>query len=123
MRRLLRESQATTVAALLPGLLLGTVPSLLWVLGDPVSLRAALLGVGCLGLVLAGVGLRWNAPVVVGAAVGALVLLVELAPYAARTPQFVVIAAVGSVLLVVGVTWERRLRDLLTAASYLVLLR
>lgn len=122
--RLRRDPDASTVLALGPALTLATTPSLLWVLaGDPVSLRAALLGAGCLGLVLAGTRLRWSSPLVVGAVVGGLLVLRELAPYAAATPQWVLIGLAGTVLTVVGVTWERRLRDLRQAADYLVRLR
>ena len=100
---------------LAPGLTLATVPSLLACWTTPTSLRALLLGLGCLALVLAGVALRWSAPLVVGAVVGALLVLRELAPYAAELPSWVVIGLSGTVLLVVGVTWESRMRDVRTA--------
>jgi hypothetical protein len=110
--------------ALGPALALATTPSLLWVLaGEPVSVRAALLGVACLLLVLAGARLRWNAPLLVGSVVGGLLVLRELAPYAAATPQWVLIGLAGTVLTVVGVTWERRVRDLHQATAYLGRLR
>ncbi|WP_085873770.1 MULTISPECIES: SCO7613 C-terminal domain-containing membrane protein [unclassified Nocardioides] len=121
--RLRRDPDASSVAALLPGLLLATVPSLLWVLADPLTVRAALLGAGCLLLILAGTTLRWNAPLLVGAAVGAAVVLRELAPYAAQTPQWVLIGVAGTLLTVVGITWERRLRDLRAASAYVGRLR
>lgn len=121
--RLRRDPSTPTALALTPGLLLATVPSLLWVLLDPVTLRAGLLGAGCLALVLVGTRMRWNAPLVVGAAVGALVVLRELAPYAVQTPQWVMIGLAGTVLTVVGVTWERRVVELRSAASYLERLR
>ena len=50
-------------------------------------------------------------------------VLRELAPYAQQTPQWVVIGLAGTVLTVVGVTWERRLRELHQAATYLERLR
>ena len=87
-----------TMTALLPGLVLATVPSLLWVLVDPVSTRAALLGLACLVLLLGGAALRWTAPVVVGGLVGGVLVLRELAPYAAETPQWVLIGAAGTLL-------------------------
>ncbi|MEJ7831405.1 MAG: zinc ribbon domain-containing protein [Nocardioides sp.] len=121
--RLRRDPGTATALALTPGLLLGTIPSLLWVLVDPVTVRAGLLGVGCLALVLVGTRMRWNAPLVVGAAVGGLVALRELAPYAAQTPQWVMIGLAGTLLTVVGVTWERRVVELRHAASYLERLR
>lgn len=123
LRRLQVAPSAETMPALAPGLLLGTVPSLVWVLEDPVTLRAGVLGVACLVLVLGGVALRWNAPVVIGAVIGGIVVLRELAPYAAQTPQWVVIGLAGTVLITAGVTWESRLRDLQQAAAYLGRLR
>ena len=116
--RLLRDDRTATMRLLVPGLGLATVPSLLVVLDDPTSLRALLLGLGCLALVLAGVSLRWSAPLVVGAVVGAVLVLRELAPYAADLPPWVVIGLSGTVLLVVGVTWESRMRDVRTATRY-----
>ena len=71
------------------------MPSLLWALVDPVSPRAALLGGGCLVLLLGGAALRWSAPVVVGGLVGGALVLRELAPYAEQTPQWVLIGAAG----------------------------
>ena len=123
LHRLRREPGAPTAVALTPGLLLATVPSLLWCLDDPVTWRAAWLGVACLGLVLAGTVARWNAPLVVGGAVGGVLVLRELAPYAAQTPQWVLIGAAGALLTVVGVTWEHRLTEVRRAAAYLDRLR
>ncbi len=122
--RLLHDGEhGDSMRLLAPGLTLATVPSLLVAWGDPVSLRALLLGVGCLVLVLAGVTLRWNAPLVVGSAVGAVLVLRELTPYAADLPPWVVIGLSGTLLLVVGVTWESRMRDARTASRYVASLR
>ena len=124
LRHLARHQDAGTGTALTPGLLLATVPSLLVVLReDPVSLRAALLGLGCLVLVLGGARQRWQAPLVVGASVGAVLVLRLAAPYAAAVPPWMLIAVAGAALLVVGVTWEARLRDLRGGADYLARLR
>jgi hypothetical protein len=121
--RLRRDPTAATLVMLLPGLTLATVPSLLRMLGEPLSLRALLLGVACLALVLAGVGLRLGAPLVVGAVVGTLLVLRELAPYAATVPPWLLIGLSGTLLTVVGVTWESRMRDLRTASRYVGHLR
>ena len=121
--RLRREPAADSMTLLLPGLLLATVPSLVLVLVDPVSPRAVALGLACLVLLLAGTALQWSAPVVVGAVVGGLLVLRELAPYAVQTPQWVLIGAAGTLLIGVGVTWEARLRDLRAASGYLGRLR
>ena len=121
--RMRTATDAPTAPTIGPGLVLATVPSLLWVLADPISLRAGVLGLGCLLMLLTGVQLRWHAPVVVGAVVGGLVVLRELAPYALETPQWVVIGLAGTVLIACGVTWESRMRDLQQAAAYLGRLR
>jgi hypothetical protein len=116
------RTEATSLQALTPGLTLAVTPTLLQVLAEPVSDRALLLGLGCLALVLAGVGLRWGGPLVVGATAGALEVLRE-ASYASVLPQWVLIGVIGSLLTVIGVTWEQRLRDLRLAAGYVRSLR
>gem|GEM_PF-2131962 len=118
-----RNPEAGTEAALLPGLLLGTVPSLLWVLEDPLSLRALFLGAACLVLTIAGAALRWSAPLMVGAVVGAIVVLREIGPYAGDVPQWVWIGLAGALLTTVGITWERRLLELRNAVGLLGRLR
>ncbi|GAA4093332.1 hypothetical protein GCM10023066_32660 [Nocardioides kongjuensis] len=121
--RLQRSTAVGTLEALLPGLLLATIPSLLWVFGDPVSLRALALGAGCLVLTVAGATMRWSAPLVVGASVGAAVVLRELGPYAGEFPKWVWIGLAGALLTVVGITWERRLLDVRQAVGFLGRLR
>ena len=108
--------------ALSAGLGLGLGPTLLMVIVDPVSLRAVLLGLACVLLVAIGAGNRWAAPLVAGAGVGAALVLRE-AQYAQVVPQWVLIGLVGTVLTVVGVTWEQRLNDLRHAAGYVRRLR
>ena len=85
-------------AALLPGLALATVPTLLWALVDPLSARAVVIGLVCLVLLVGGAALRWTAPVLVGWLAGAALVLRELAPYAQQTPQWVIIGVAGLVL-------------------------
>jgi hypothetical protein len=118
-----RHPDAGTEIALLPGLLLGTVPSLFWVLGDPVSLRALVLGAACLVLTIAGAALRWSAPLMVGAVVGATVVVREIGPYAGDIPQWVWIGLAGALLTTVGITWERRLLEIRKAVGLLGRLR
>lgn len=120
----LRQNRSAPTAKLLgPGLVLATLPSLLWTLTDPISVRAVVLGVASLALVLGGSALRWNAPVVVGSAVGATLVLIEVAPYTAHTPQWVLIGLAGAILTAVGVTWESRMQDVRQAGAYLERLR
>jgi hypothetical protein len=121
--QLRRKPDVGTEVTLLPGLLLGTVPSLLWVLADPVSLRALILGAACLALTIAGAALRWSAPLMVGAVVGAIVVLREIGPYAGDIPQWVWIGIAGALLTTIGITWERRLLELRNAVGLLGRLR
>ncbi|HWJ10897.1 MAG TPA: hypothetical protein VNS46_16070, partial [Nocardioides sp.] len=121
--RMWRSPAVGTGEALLPGLLLATVPSLLWVVGDPVSLRALVLGAACLALAVSGAALRWSAPLLVGASVGAAIVVRELGPYAGDFPKWVWIGLAGTLLTVVGITWERRLLEVRTAVGFLGRLR
>jgi hypothetical protein len=121
--RLHRDDRSATLTVLAPGLSLATVPSLVATLDDPASPRALLLGVACLALVVGGAALRWGAPLVVGSVVGGLLVLRELAPYAASVPTWVSIGASGAVLLAVGITWESRMNDVRRASRYVAALR
>jgi hypothetical protein len=121
--RLREDDRSATLSFLAPGLALATVPSLVAMLDDPYSLRALLLGVACLVLAVGGAALRWGAPLVVGAAVGTLLVLRELAPYAAGVPSWLTIGISGAVLLVVGITWESRMTDVRRASHYVAALR
>ena len=121
--RLHRDDRSATLTVLAPGLALATVPSLVAMLDDPYSLRALLLGAACLGLTVAGTVLRLTAPLVVGATVGTLLVLRELAPYAAQVPTWLSIGVAGAVLLVVGITWESRMSDVRRASRYVASLR
>jgi hypothetical protein len=113
-----------TTTALGAGLGLALVPSLLWVLADPTGLRALLLGLGCLGLVAAGVRLRWTAPLLAGSLVGALEAVRLAAPYIGdAVPRWVLIGAAGALLIAMGVTWERRLKEARAALGYVRALR
>lgn len=114
---------ASTMTALSPGLALGLVPSLLWVLWDPVTVRSALLGLGCLALVGAGLRLRWTAPVVFAATVGALLVLRHATPIAEAVPRWGLIASAGVILVAVGITWERRMMEARAVAGYVRALR
>ncbi|QNN54165.1 zinc ribbon domain-containing protein [Nocardioides mesophilus] len=115
-----RNPGGSTATALSPALGLALVPSLLWALSEPAGIRALLLGLACFGLVLVGVRLRWAAPLAWGAAVGAVLVLWLSAPYVeAAVPRWVLIGIAGAVLILMGVTWERRLREARHLAGYL----
>ena len=100
------------------------MPSLLWVLWDPVTFRSVLLGAACLLLLMAGLRLRWTAPVLFAASVGSLLVLRHAAPFVeSAVPRWVLIGAAGAVLIGMGATWEHRLQEARLLAGYVRRLR
>ncbi|MFJ7588655.1 SCO7613 C-terminal domain-containing membrane protein [Streptomyces sp. NPDC097617] len=110
-----RDPQASSWTAYGPGLAATLLPSLLAAWGDPGWMRPLLLGAAALAVTLAGARWRLQAPLLLGGAVLAAVALHELAPYvvqvAGALPRWVPPALAGLLLLAVGATYERRLRD------------
>ena len=98
-----------------PGLALALVPSLLRAVTDAGQLRPLLLGLVALAVLGAGVARRLKAPLVIGGLVLAVDALVQLSPYLAdlyaAVPRWAVIGTVGLLLLGLGATYERRVRD------------
>jgi hypothetical protein len=111
-----QDSGVSSWIAYGPGLAGTLLPSLLVAWHDPASLRAFLLGAAALAIALIGARARLQAPLLLGGAVLALDASRQLAPYAAeavgRLPGWVPIAAAGLTVLVIGATYEHRLRDL-----------
>ncbi|MFF4422060.1 SCO7613 C-terminal domain-containing membrane protein [Streptomyces sp. NPDC001549] len=110
-----RDPQASSWTAYGPGLAATLVPSLLAAWGDPGWMRPLLLGSAALVVTLLGARGRLQAPLLLGGAVLAAVAVHELAPYvvqvAGALPRWVPPALAGLLLLAVGATYERRLRD------------
>ena len=77
--------------------------------------RPLLLGLAALGVLVVGVVRRLQAPVVIGGGGLAVDAVVQLSPYLAdlyaAVPRWTAIGAVGLLLLGLGATYERRLRD------------
>lgn len=121
--RLRRDRELPSVRALGLGLALGVGPSLLLSLGDPVSLRAALVGVLALALVVSGVTLRLSAPFVVGSVALTLLVLRQLGPVVDAVERWMLLGLAGAALLVAGITWEAGLRNLSRARRYVTSLR
>ncbi|MGW2173867.1 SCO7613 C-terminal domain-containing membrane protein [Streptomyces sp. NPDC001705] len=110
-----REPAVSSWTAYGAALAVTLVPSLLATWGDPHWTRPLLLGAACLAVTLAGARNRLQAPLLLGGGTLALVALHELAPYIAQAvdalPRWVPPALAGVVLLVLGATYEQRLRD------------
>lgn len=110
-----RDPAASSWTAYGAGLAVTLVPALVAAWGDPHWLRPLLLGVATLVITLLGARLRLQALLVLGGAVLALDALHELAPYVVQVvgamPRWVAPALAGVLLLAVGATYEKRLRD------------
>ncbi|OKK14992.1 hypothetical protein AMK09_26845 [Streptomyces sp. CB02488] len=110
-----RDPAASSWTAYGAGLAVTLVPSLVTAWSDPHWLRPLLLGAAALVITLAGARWRLQALLVLGGAALALDAVHELAPYvvqvAGALPRWVAPALAGVVLLAVGATYEKRLRD------------
>ena len=112
------DNPPTSMHALAPGVTLSLVPSLPMALADPDSLRALLLGLGSLLSLAVGAWKHWKAPFIAGGLILAMLVIVNLGPYAFVIPRWVLIAGAGALLLGAGVTWEDRVRDGRAVARY-----
>ncbi|SEQ78712.1 SCO7613 C-terminal domain-containing membrane protein [Streptomyces radiopugnans] len=107
--------EVSSWAAYGPGLATTLVPSLVAVWLDTHWLRPLLLGTAALALTVLGARSRLKAPLLLGGGTAALVAVHELAPYVVQVagllPRWAPPAAAGVLLLALGATYERRLRD------------
>ncbi|MFI1456481.1 SCO7613 C-terminal domain-containing membrane protein [Streptomyces roseus] len=110
-----RDARASSWTAYGPGLGATLLPSLLAAWEDPHWPRPLLLGVAALAVTLLGAHRRLQAPLLLGGATLAAVALHELAPYVVQVadalPRWLPPALAGLLLLAVGATYEKRLRD------------
>ncbi|MFF2410904.1 SCO7613 C-terminal domain-containing membrane protein [Streptomyces sp. NPDC058092] len=110
-----RDPEASSWTAYGAGLAATSVPSLFAAWVDPYWVRPLLLGAAALVITLAGARLRLQALLLLGGAVLALDAVHELAPYVVQVvgalPRWLPPALAGVLLLVVGATYEQRLRD------------
>ncbi|MFJ1786105.1 SCO7613 C-terminal domain-containing membrane protein [Streptomyces anulatus] len=110
-----RDPEASSWTAYGPGLAATLLPSLAVAWTDTDWFRPLLLGVAALVITLLGARHRLQALLVLGGVVLALDGLHELAPYVAQVagalPRWLPPALAGLLLLVVGATYEQRLRD------------
>lgn len=103
--------QVSSFEAYGAGLSLALFPSLLKALSDPTPTRGLVLVGVCLVVLLAGSRQRLQAPLAIGGTVLAADALHLLAPYASALPRWSLLAASGTLLVVVGATYEQRRRD------------
>jgi hypothetical protein len=101
-----------TVAAYGPGLGLALLPTLIQSLADDSPTRGVVLLVVCVALVLLGGRTRMQAPLLFGFAVAVVDALHLTWPYAAALPRWLPPALLGLLLVLLGATYEQRLRDL-----------
>ncbi|ALU92835.1 hypothetical protein WQO_05410 [Streptomyces globisporus C-1027] len=110
-----KDPEASSWTAYGPGLAATLLPSLTVAWTDPDWQRPLLLGVAALVVTLLGARYRLQALLLLGGSVLALDGLHELAPYvvqvAGALPRWLPPALAGLLLLVVGATYEQRLRD------------
>ncbi|MEU4471647.1 hypothetical protein [Micromonospora sp. NPDC023888] len=104
----------TSWPALGPGLVAALLPSLVSVLAgaDPQPWRRLFLGAAALGAVLVGATRRWQAPVLLGGGVLALLALHEVARGWDLLPRWIYLGVGGLALVGLAATYERRRRDL-----------
>ena len=121
--RLRTDREASSFDVLGSGLTLALLPSLLLALDEPVSLRGALIGAPACSRSPSGSSSGWRRRSSLGAATTGLLAVRHLEPYADAVPRWITLGGVGLALLVVGVTWEARRRNLETAGRYLAALR
>ncbi|MFJ2564371.1 SCO7613 C-terminal domain-containing membrane protein [Streptomyces sp. NPDC094154] len=110
-----RDPGASSWTAYGPGLSATLVPSLLAAWAGADWPRPLLLGTAALVVVLVGARHRLQAPLVLGGSMLVLDALHELAPYlvqlAGALPRWLPPAFAGLLLLVLGATYEQRIRD------------
>ncbi|MEO3872862.1 hypothetical protein ABGB18_28950 [Nonomuraea sp. B12E4] len=111
-----RGTPVSSWAAYGAGLSFTMLPSLVAAYSDADWRRSLALGVLALVVLFAGIRFRLQAPTAIGAVVVAGVAVRELAPYVSEmlltVPRWVPIAVGGLLLVVVGATYEARMRDL-----------
>lgn len=106
--RFTRDPAASSQAAYGTGLGLLLLPGLAAALTGSGLARPLLLGALALGVLLVGVEVRLQAPLLFGGGTLAVLALDLLAPYASAVPRWTALAAAGTLLVVVGATFEQR---------------
>lgn len=93
------------------GLSIAVLPSLALLTDSETLVRPALLAWAALAMLLTGASGRMKSPLAIGAATLLLTAAVQFAPYVNHVPRWAAIGVVGTLLIVVGATYERRLHE------------
>ncbi|MDN3239784.1 SCO7613 C-terminal domain-containing membrane protein [Glycomyces tritici] len=110
--RLERRPEAGSWSTLALPILIGIGPSLILALDDGDELRRVGVGAAAIAVIIAGLVRRWQAPLVLGSIVLAVMVVNELLLLRGSIPVWIPPAIGGAVLITVGATFERRRRDL-----------
>jgi hypothetical protein len=112
----MRRRSVSSWHALGPGLAVLLLPSLLLASVVGGAWRVVALALVATAAVVAGLALRWQAPLLAGGAVLVVHAVVQLAPWLAQAyealPRWLTLGLAGALLLALGARYERRLRDL-----------
>lgn len=115
-RRLVREPSTRSWPALGPWLVLLTVPSLVYDVGEFDLWRVVALGVVAIGLVVAGAVLKLQAPLVLGSMVVLAHGIAQLWPWITAgydvVPWWLWLGIGGALLIFLAANYERRVRQL-----------
>lgn len=110
--RLEKRPQTGSWATLAVPILIGIGPSLLLALGDGEPARRVGVGAAAIAVIIAGLGRRWQAPLVLGSIALAVLTINELSLVWDYIPVWIPPAIGGVVLIGAGATFEKRRRDL-----------
>jgi hypothetical protein len=110
-----------------PGLVLALLVPLVTGWSEPTMWRLVLVLLGGTAAVVVGAVRRWQAPFVLGAGALVVVAVVQVSPAAVAAVEliewWVVLALGGAVLLGLGLTYERRLREAREAVRFVAAMR
>ncbi|WP_263730397.1 SCO7613 C-terminal domain-containing membrane protein [Cellulomonas sp. SG140] len=125
--RTTQEAAAGTWPTLGPGLLVAVVLPALVSAGNGAAWRPVVVVVLAVAATVLGATLRWQAPFVVGAATLVLVTALQVGPWAGRvlvqTQGWVLLAVCGTLLLALGLRYERRLAQAREAVRFVATMR
>jgi hypothetical protein len=107
----LRNAELSSWTAYGTGLSITTLPSLALLANSETLVRPALLAGAALVMLLAGASGRRKSPLVIGAATLGITAAIQFAPYVNHVPRWAAVGLVGALLIIVGATYERRLRE------------